>query len=81
MKAKSLSRVRLLATPWTAAYQAPPSMGFSRQEYWSGVPLPSPLNILRSHFKDLVESKAKVEGIGEGVGTKQMEPLKIDNLL
>ena len=34
--------VRLLATPWTAAYQAPPSMGFSRQEYWSGVPLPSP---------------------------------------
>ena len=39
---KSLSRVRLLATPWTAAYQAPLSMGFSRQEYWSGVPLPSP---------------------------------------
>ena len=39
---KSLSRVRLLVTPWTAAYQAPPSMGFSRQEYWSGVPLPSP---------------------------------------
>ena len=41
MKVKSLSRVRLLGTPWTAAYQAPPSMGFSRQEYWSGVPLPS----------------------------------------
>ena len=39
---KSLSRVRLFATPWTVAYQAPPSMGFSRQEYWSGVPLPSP---------------------------------------
>ena len=37
---KSLSRVRLCATPWTAAYQAPPSMGFSRQEYWSGLPLP-----------------------------------------
>ena len=37
-----LSRVWLLATPWTAAYQAPASMGFSRQEYWSGVPLPSP---------------------------------------
>ena len=36
------SRVRLLAAPWTAAYQAPPSMGFSRQEYWSGLPLPSP---------------------------------------
>ena len=42
MKVKSLSHARLLATPWTAAYQAPPSMGFSRQEYWSGVPLPSP---------------------------------------
>ena len=36
------SRVGLLATPWTAAYQAPPSMGFARQEYWSGLPLPSP---------------------------------------
>ena len=43
VKVKSLSCVRLLATPWTAAHQAPPSMGFSRQEYWSGVPLPSPL--------------------------------------
>ena len=44
VKVKSLSRVRLLATPWTAAYQALPSMGFSRQEYWSGVPLPSPVD-------------------------------------
>ena len=42
LKVKLLSRVRLLATPWTAAYQAPLSMGFSRQEYWSGLPLPSP---------------------------------------
>ena len=42
MKVKSLSRVQLFATPRTAAYQAPPPMGFSRQEYWSGVPLPSP---------------------------------------
>ena len=42
VKVKSLSHVWLLATPWTAAHQAPPSMGFSRQEYWSGVPLPSP---------------------------------------
>ena len=39
---KSLSCVQLLATPWTAAYQVPLSMGFSSQEYWSGVPLPSP---------------------------------------
>ena len=43
MKVKLLSRVRLFETPWTAAYQAPPPMGFSRQEYWSGVPLPSPI--------------------------------------
>ena len=43
VKVKSLSRIRLLATPWTATHQAPPSMGFSRQEYWSGVPLPSPI--------------------------------------
>ena len=43
VKVKSLSRVRLFGTPWTAAYQAPPSIGFSRQEYWSGVPLPSPI--------------------------------------
>ena len=42
VKVKLLSRVWLLATPWTADYQAPPPMGFSRQEYWSGLPLPSP---------------------------------------
>ena len=41
VKGKLLSRVWLLVTPWNAAYQAPPSLGFSRQEYWSGVPLPS----------------------------------------
>ena len=46
VKVKLLSRVRLLATPWTAACQAPPSMGFSRQEYWRGVPLPSPTSFL-----------------------------------
>ena len=42
MKVKSLSLVELFATPWAVAYQAPPSMGFSRQEYWSGLPFPSP---------------------------------------
>ena len=50
VKVKSLSRIRLLATPWTAAYQAPSFIGFSRQEYWSGVPLPS-----------LAEASAKVQ--------------------
>ena len=48
VKVKLLSHVRLLATWWTAAYQAPPSMGFSRQEYWSGLPVPSPFTILYS---------------------------------
>ena len=51
VKVKSLSRVWLLAAPWTAAYQAPPSIGFSGQQYWSGVPLPSPcfLNLIWLH--------------------------------
>ena len=51
MKVKSLSYVRPSATPWTAAHQAPPSMGFSRQEYWSGVPLPSPIRHSYLWFK------------------------------
>ena len=55
VKVKSLSRVRLLATPWTAAHQAPPSMGFSRQEYWRGVPLPSPEPVLHA-------SKVQLQG-------------------
>ena len=46
LKVKSLIHVWLLETPWAAAHQAPPSMGFSRQEYWSGVPLPSPFQVL-----------------------------------
>ena len=44
VKVKSLSRVRLLVTPWTAAHQALPSLGFSRQEQWSGLPFPSPVH-------------------------------------
>ena len=49
VKVKSLSRVQLFVTPWTAAYQAPLSMGFSRQKYWSGVPLSSPPKINYFH--------------------------------
>ena len=69
VKPKSFSRARLLATPWTAAYQAPPSMGFSRQEYWSGLPLPS-LQILqgvgdspssyRLKFKSLINVQVRM---------------------
>ena len=61
VKVKSLSRVWLLATPWTVAYQAPLSMGFSRQEYWSGVPLPSP-------FKASTRYKALYPGGRRGAG-------------
>ena len=50
VKVKSFSCVCLLATPWTAAYQSPPSMGFSRQEYWGGVPLPSPFRYYETHI-------------------------------
>ena len=71
VKLKSLRRVWLLATPWTAAYQAPASMGFSRQEYWSGLPLPSlisPVEELKNsvlqrfssiRFRDNVQSQTK----------------------
>ena len=55
VKVKSLSHVRLLVTPRTAAYQAPPSTGYSRQEYWSGVPLPS-LSSLTSKLANMVKS-------------------------
>ena len=70
---QSLSRVWLLETPWTAAYQAPPPMGFSRQEYWSGMPLPSPRGKLevvkqemaRLNINILAISKLKCTGMGE----------------
>ena len=61
VKVKSLSRVRLFATPWTAAYQAPPSMGFSRQEYWSGLPLPSPMLQVDEPYKQYAKSKNPVK--------------------
>ena len=63
VKGKSLSHVRLLATPWTAAYQTSPSMGFSRQEYWSGVPLPSPgyLHKLNVITRVLIRERQKVQ--------------------
>ena len=60
VKMKSLSRPRLLVTPRTAAYQAPLSMGFSRQEYWSGVPLPSPENSLRGTQRQVMKKGVQV---------------------
>ena len=73
MKVKSLSRVRLLATPWTAAYQAPPPVGFSRQEYWSGVPLPSPFNYT-SLSQSIVLRSATSAPPGHLLETKFLRP-------
>ena len=68
-KVKSLSRVRLLATPWTVAYQAPPSMGVSRQEYWSGVPSPSPNQ--RAGTDKIKKNKYLRHGIAKILGSCQ----------
>ena len=64
VKVKSLSRVRLLAAPWTAAYQAPPSMRFSRQEHWSGVPLSLTLGKLYPHPSLLTNTRTYTMLIG-----------------
>ena len=62
VKVKLLSRVPFLATPWTAAHQAPPSMGFARQQYWSGVPLPSPNSYyITQQFHSLVMYARKLK--------------------
>ena len=76
-KVKSLSRVRLLATPWTAAHQAPPSMGFSRQEYWSGVPLPSlGLGLYRASIFSY-DSKFSKQLFSESKNYSEIKSLKV----
>ena len=80
VKVKSLSRIWLLATPWTAAYQAPSFIGFSRQEYWSGVPLPSPPALICEFFTavppgkplsdDYIETNVPDFQLGEKIFTK-----------
>ena len=62
VKVKLLSRAWLLGTPWTAAYQAPPFMGFSRQEYWSGVPLPSPGKMYGKSNMETYITICKIDG-------------------
>ena len=68
VKVKSLSHVWILATPWTAAYQAPPPMRFSRQEYWSGLPLPYPLHshtaFLKKRIFNILNIKIRSLGVG-----------------
>ena len=67
LQCKSLSRVQLLAIPWTAAYQAPLSMGFSRQEYWNGVPLPSlaPFLLSAKYFPGGSDDKKSACNVGD----------------
>ena len=62
MKVKSLSRVCFFVTPWTAAHQAPPSMGFSMQQYWSGLPLSSPPASHRAVIKEDKGENQNVRG-------------------
>ena len=67
VKVKSLSRVWLLVTPWTAAYQPPPSMGFSGHQYWSGVPLPSPSLCAQLCISNPQGRSQQLLSTGEGV--------------
>ena len=67
---KSLSHVQLFVTPWTVAYQAPPSMGFSRQEYWSGLPFPSPtVKNPPAMWEIWVQSQGWEDPLEEGMAT------------
>ena len=82
MKVKSLTRVQPSGTPWTATFQTPPSMEFSRQEYWSGVPLASPhleLDILKCEVKRALRSitMSKTSG-GDGIAVELFQILKDD---
>ena len=70
VKVKSLSRVQLLATPWTAAYQAPPFMGFSRQEFWSSVPLPSPSDLSTQSQRDWTSTFQYFQWNLQGYGSR-----------
>ena len=75
VKVKSLSCVRLLATPWTTAHQAPLSMGFSRQEYWSGVPLPSPSPWISEHEFDYEDTFVLIFFLWSTFPVRQQSPL------
>ena len=76
VKVKPLSRVRLFATLWTVAYQAPPSVGFSRQEYWSGLPFPSPGDLPDPGIEPgspTLQADALLSEPPGGPGSKQLE--------
>ena len=73
MQVKSLSRIRLVATPWTAAYQAPPSMGSSRQEYWSGLTLPFLDQGLGLCKSDILAHQSEICGAGSQEGRRHVQ--------
>ena len=83
VKVKSLSRVQVPATPWTAAYQAPLSVGFSRQEYWSGVSLPSPENLLGliNKFSKFLRYKINIQQLVTFLYTSNSLKIKESNLI
>ena len=80
VKVKSVSRVRPSATPWTAALQDPPSMGFSRQEYWSGMPLPSPRCKLRVWNSSLSQSNLR-RSVWQTVSRSSLRLMSIESVM
>ena len=81
VKVKSLSRVRLLVTPWTAAHQAPPSMGFSRHEYWSGVPLmntwPCKWSVLRGRARRSLGEAYQINCVSQSTQLPEAEVISL----
>ena len=87
VKVKSFSHVRLLATPWTVAHQAPPSMGFSRQEYWNGLPFPSPGDLPDPGIKSMASMAPALAGgffttelLGKPLSIQILDVTKFQNL-
>ena len=76
---KSLSCVQLFATPWTVAHQAPPSMGFSRQEYWSGLPFPSPGDLPNTGIEPRSPALQADALISEPPGKPQWSDMQMDS--
>ena len=80
VKVKSLSRVRLLVTPWTAAHQAPPSMGFSRQEYWSGCHFLLQRNYYKQLYANKMDNMEEMDKFLEKYNLPRLNQEKIENM-
>ena len=79
VKVKSLSHVRLFATPWTVAYQAPPSIGFSRQEYWSGLQFPFAGHLPDPGMPGIKPTSPALEGRFFNTEPPSGQPLEVEN--